>query len=1192
MIKKKNWILLAIFILGTNTVAYSKDTQQNIPSSTTRLHVKNVQTYTHPKQQMTVLRASFDLPTGHWEIDNYDSLTGLKHIQLGLPDGHQPMRGSRYLEIENQKVKPHISSLYRRINTYALKNADYTLTLNDFNSQKQKVFELIKNVTGELGINSPSINTVREAIDWLNESIAPYKIYIKYMEGNHGYPYQYWVMNDIKQQYSIKEIEQLTESDLKKLVQTSLGKQLKRIILTQRYKLKALNSVPDNIYGPASINDMDKGLHTMFYRQSIDYPIKLSQESKNLHYFLIPNVKLLTRKDEKNEPLVLELHPYIDDGKHWVLFSSGKSERVDINQDLLNKYGIKVEPVVSKTEDDLQTFHLTALLLPGAQGPWALILKKAGSSETVELNLSLDQVSTGNQELFNEWINERAYSWAKMFSIAPSTIYQTWLKRFTSIYDLENSKEFSSFNQPRRAGRTSSMFNLLGGRAAIEETLQMINLNVDNSNKQSSEPMTPIDQIEGVKVKGHPYQKMLAGQKGGRLTFADYVPHDRFFMYFSKPSELASYLENGVSFMHQFGSDIIGNNIQYDLKERYYARLGLNTAWVEQFLKSNFVKEVAFILPDLFFIDGTDMTIVLDIPNLGLIAPLLKLVGISDLIQDQIIEKTVDNNSNSYWVMHEQLLVISTNKKEITNVLNLMKNRGKGSLGQSAEFSFMLTKMPVKEETNIYAYFSDPFIRRMVGPEIKIAQYRRLKERANLEAITAGALLYQSDGHTDVPTINGLVQKGYVSKNFLSSEYQLDENLRVHSKQFGTTSNLSTILDMSLTSVFANEAKAYKEYVDNYSRFWRQFFDPIAIRFDKKASDESEINVFILPLIDSSIYEGARAVLNGLDAGKELIHPTFTPKPVATISANINENTWIEIVKIFGFLQNYTNLNPDIFDEFGPSMHIVVLDADPIINLGSGDFLGLLGTGGNQILRGQESLWMPIAFMLFTRPTKIMFELKNSEKVLTHLRNMSSLKDSDFRRNWTESRVEFTQLNGQDEWICRISLFGFLKLRFGIKIQDDFLVFSNVPWSGQHKADFSNKEHLNSAAVSINPGAAKLQLPGLHNTALEGMADANRHNMVYLTPFTLLNEQDIEKTLLQHKQLFGFTPLHFGEGQWSWENGHLQSTTFGSLWSKRQPSYKVNDRNFGLFRKFHNLSVSMQFEDEGLRTKIRWKSQN
>ena len=46
--------------------------------------------------------------------------------------------------------------------------------------------------------------------------------------------------------------------------------------------------------------------------------------------------------------------------------------------------------------------------------------------------------------------------------------------------------------------------------------------------------------------------------------------------------------------------------------------------------------------------------------------------------------------------------------------------RARAALGRSAEFRYMLTEMPVRAETRALVYLSDPFIRRMVGPAVKI----------------------------------------------------------------------------------------------------------------------------------------------------------------------------------------------------------------------------------------------------------------------------------------------------------------------------------------------------------------------------------------------------------------------------------------------------------------------------------------
>src|SRR6266536_2644266 len=93
------------------------------------------------------------------------------------------------------------------------------------------------------------------------------------------------------------------------------------------------------------------------------------------------------------------------------------------------------------------------------------------------------------------------------------------------------------------------------------------------------------------------------------------------------------------------------------------------------------------------------------------------------------------------------LLLVSTSRAELQAIAAV----GGASLGRSAEFRYMLTQLPLKKDTRALIYFSDPFIRRMVGPAVKIGQLRRMRARAEMEMITAGALLYTLDGNRDTP---------------------------------------------------------------------------------------------------------------------------------------------------------------------------------------------------------------------------------------------------------------------------------------------------------------------------------------------------------------------------------------------------------------------------------------------------------
>ncbi|MBZ0166162.1 MAG: hypothetical protein K8I00_05085, partial [Candidatus Omnitrophica bacterium] len=1062
--KRQIGILLVMFLGGFPSLGYCAQPQQITP-------VAALQQYTHPKLQMTVIQGEYQLPPGHWQIAGRDSLTGLRQVQWLVPENNKEVRGERFAQIQAEQVQGHINSFYWILEQHAIRFADYKITLDDFGGDQQAPVQLIKSINAELGLPNPKLSSLNAALDWLNTTTALYRVCVKYMDqAQFTYP-DYGIVNEVKQKFKLTKIEDLTDTHFAELAGTPLGQRFTRVILKKRYKLNDMPLQAERLTTPSSIDALDEYQRQAFYRKLYDRMTGRQIDADEIQYFPIPGVELIRgQKDLPRSPLVVELYPLVDDGKHWVLFNNGVSERVAIDPQLVQQYGLTIAPLRQADAPPGETYHFAAQVTNGAPGPWTVTVRDDLSGEERLFDVSRETADIGDDKVFARWSQQRARLWQRELTVAPSTTYMTWLSRYPAIYENKAPKKLRSANRGNRRGRTTSVLNMLGGRAAIEETLQMIDLNVARTDRHQNEVLVPLNQIEGVTVKAHDYSAMLAGQSGGTLELANVVPHDRFFAYFAEPGALSGYLEEGVDFVHQFGGDAFGNRINYDLKERYYSRLGLDAAWVERFLKSGFVKEVALFTPDLFFIDGTDLTLIVKVPQLKLVSPLLGLVGVRGLQPGKVFEQTLTDGRSVYWAAAGQLLMVSTHPDEMRAVLALVQNKGKGSLGRSAEFRYMLTQLPVQDDTRVFTYFSDPFIRRMTGPEVKIAQFRRLQERARLEALTAGALLYLTDGHASPVTLNRLAELAYIAPESVYAGDSLQPNLVMRSADFGTAGNMTTILGMNLKDVYAEEAKAYKDYVENYSRFWRQFFDPIAIRYDKTPEAVSEINVFILPLIDSSIYTGARAVLNAFEEGQSLQHPVFSPEPVLAISANINEDTWVQVVKAFGFLKQYTSLDSSVFDEFGPAMHVVVEDADPVINLGSGDFLGLLGAGGTDVFRARESLWMPIAFMLFTRPTKIMFELKDEEKVRGYLRGVSSLRDFDTPRDWGRTMVEFTQVEDRDEWNCRIGLFGVLSLRYGIRVQDGHLVFSNVPWSQHYNIDFSKSTALNSAAVSMYPG--------------------------------------------------------------------------------------------------------------------------
>ena len=151
-----------------------------------------------------------------------------------------------------------------------------------------------------------------------------------------------------------------------------------------------------------------------------------------------------------------------------------------------------------------------------------------------------------------------------------------------------------------------------------------------------AEKTIPVSGIEGVQAKPLPFEEMLGDRRGGRLKLAENVPLDRFFIYFAQPSALQAFLTQGVDFIFRSGSLYQKRSIAYDLKGRYYRRLGVSEAWIRKFLESGAVEELALVMPDLFLIDGTEVTAIARVPRIKKLAPLLKVLGIVDVKEGKV----------------------------------------------------------------------------------------------------------------------------------------------------------------------------------------------------------------------------------------------------------------------------------------------------------------------------------------------------------------------------------------------------------------------------------------------------------------------------------------------------------------------------------------------------------------------------
>jgi hypothetical protein len=385
------------------------------------------------------------------------------------------------------------------------------------------------------------------------------------------------------------------------------------------------------------------------------------------------------------------------------------------------------------------------------------------------------------------------------------------------------------------------------------------------------------------------------------------------------------------------------------------------------------------------------------------------------------------------------------------------------------------------------------------------------------------------------------------------------------------------------------EAEAYAAYVENYSRFWSQFFDPIAMRLDD-ADGSLEFSTFILPLIDNSIYNGLREALLRSEDRHPLVLPVIEPAPVIQFSLNLQDRVWQGIAGgLSGLFQNYGGISPALLDDLGPAIHLAVFDADPVLALGSGDFLGAFGGDAGRMggFGRNEMLLVPVALSVLTRPCTLRVETRDAERTARYLRQAAtaSLREP---RIFSGMDVSFYQVEDRDAWVWSLSAGGMIKVRFGIEISDRHLIVRNLPWSTPDRVVRLDTAPLNGAGLSLWPGASELQLPSLFASAADQERRATLAGLGRLLPLIVSGAATVDTAGERHRQLFGFCPLPVVGDEWIWQDGHLASAVYGSAQRQRQPGFAA-DRQFGLMQAIDVLQLTMQFEDAGLRSTVRWR---
>ena len=398
--------------------------------------------------------------------------------------------------------------------------------------------------------------------------------------------------------------------------------------------------------------------------------------------------------------------------------------------------------------------------------------------------------------------------------------------------------------------------------------------------------------LAGPTIKSHPWEEMLAGRKPDVGRLASMVPEDFFFAEFGSLSNLLDVVDSGELWTRHLLHQAAGEARRQQVGDRLKRQLVVETNRLVLPVYDRAVEEVAITGSDLFFNEGSDLTLLVRLKQPAVFKSCMDGFLHAAEQADTTVHRTTGkyngieyvhayNASRSVHVFsaypEANLHVRSNSLPALKRVLAAIQGKDADGqpvrrLGDSSEFAYIRTLMPrgAKEEDG-FMYLSDPFIRKLVGPSLKLTERRRMLCYNHLRMIGHASLMYCGEFGRPPDSLETLATSQCSPGLFGTGELNCPDGGKYSLSADGTAGvcshhghshDLVPCIAHPVAKVTGEEADEYKAFLAEYDEYWRTYFDPIAIRI-KVSEEQYRLETIILPLIDNSIYTGLQMILGG-----------------------------------------------------------------------------------------------------------------------------------------------------------------------------------------------------------------------------------------------------------------------------------------------------------------------------------------
>jgi len=420
-------------------------------------------------------------------------------------------------------------------------------------------------------------------------------------------------------------------------------------------------------------------------------------------------------------------------------------------------------------------------------------------------------------------------------------------------------------------------YDLFTGSRALSENLQLDRV---LSPRASGQATVALDSIEGVTVEEIDWTTRIQGKTPRKDPLATWIPADQHALFFPTFSDLTALSDEADAIGTPVLAMLEVRSEDSGVKQHYQEQLCLSMSAVSRVLGPSIVASVAFTGSDPYLRLGSDIAILFEAKNPALLEQHVRnkqdtarrLHGLAELTGEAggLAYRGVCSKTRaicSYMAVKDGVVVVTNSLAQLSRIGRTISG-SVPNLGAAAEYTFFRDRYPLgAEEESAFLILPDAAIRRWCGPRWRIADSRRLRVLAvlshlhalNAQSLQAGELagkLKLGEGLPDVGAV------------------EWTEGT-IHATDWGTLSFLTPIIEMEFDQVTEAEADAYNWFRNRYQSNWRNYFDPIGIRFTVN-KDTLGMDVTVMPLIAASEY---RELIELTTGGKGMVADDGDPHP-------------------------------------------------------------------------------------------------------------------------------------------------------------------------------------------------------------------------------------------------------------------------------------------------------------------------